>query len=42
MLEIGAVQIFHDPLVAGTSDTQELSKTYEMVARAKIELWHRS
>jgi transposase len=41
MLEIGAVQIFHDPLVAGTSDIQELSKTYEMVARAKTELWHR-
>ena len=28
-------------LVAGTSDIQELSKTYEMVARAKTELWHR-
>lgn len=41
MLQIGAVQIFHDPLVAGTSDIQELSKTYEMVARAKTELWHR-
>ena len=35
MLQIGAVQVFHDPLVAGTSDIQELSKTYEMVARAK-------
>ena len=41
MPQIGAVQIFHDPLVAGTSDIQELSKTYEMVARAKTELWHR-
>lgn len=42
MLEIGAVQVvFHDPLVAGTGDIQELSKTYEMVARAKTELWHR-
>lgn len=41
MLEIGAVQVFHDPLVAGTCDIQELSKTYEMVARAKTELWHR-
>ena len=28
MLEIGAVQVFHDPLVAGTCDIQELSKTY--------------
>lgn len=41
MLEIGAVQIFHDPLVAGTCDIQEISKTYEMVARGKTELWHR-
>ncbi len=37
MLEIGAVQVFHDPLVAGTCDIQELS----MVARSKTELWHR-
>jgi hypothetical protein len=41
MLEIGAVQVFQDPLVAGTNDIQELSKTYEMVARSKTELWHR-
>lgn len=41
MLEIGAVQVFHDPLVAGTCDIEELSKTCEMVARAKTELWHR-
>lgn len=41
MLEIEDVQVFHDPLVAGTSDIQELSRTYEMVARAKTELWHR-
>lgn len=27
--------------MAGTSDTQDLSKTCEMVARAKTELWHR-
>lgn len=38
MLEIGVVQVFHDPLVAGTCDIQELSKTYEMVARSKTEL----
>jgi len=25
MLEIGAVQFFHDPLVVGTADIQELS-----------------
>ena len=41
MLEIGAVQIFHDPLVSGTADIQELSKTHEIVSRSKTELWHR-
>jgi len=41
MLQIGAVQVFHDPLRARTCDIQELSKTYEMIARAKTELWHR-
>jgi transposase len=42
MLEIGAVQVFHDPLVAGTCDIRELSKTCEVVARAKTEQWHRA
>lgn len=41
MLQIGAVQIFHDPLVAGTNDIQELSKTHDAISRAKTELWHR-
>jgi hypothetical protein len=41
MLQIGAVQFFHDPLVAGVNDIQELSKTHEIVCRAKTELWHR-
>ena len=41
MLEIGAVQFFHDPLVVGTADIQELSKTHEIVSRSKTELWHR-
>ena len=41
MLEIGAVQFFHDPLVSGIHDIQELSKTHEMVSRAKTQLWHR-
>ena len=41
MLQIGAVQYFHDPLVVGTADIQELSKTHEIVSRAKTELWHR-
>ena len=41
MLEIGAVQFFHDPLVVGTADIQELSKTHEIVSRSKTELLHR-
>ncbi len=41
MLEIGAVQFFRDPLVVGTADIQELSKTHEIVSRSKTELWHR-
>lgn len=41
MLEIGATQIFIDPMVAGTNDIQELSKTHEIVSKAKTELWHR-
>jgi transposase len=41
MLEIGAVQFFHDPLVSGIADIQELSKTHEIVSRSKTELWHR-
>ena len=41
MLQIGAVHVFHDPLMAGTGDIQELSKTREMVARATTALWHR-
>ena len=41
MLRIGAVQHYHDPLAHGLLDLQELSKTHEMVSRAKTELWHR-
>jgi transposase len=41
MLRIGATQTFHDPLAHGLNDIQELSKTHEIVSRAKTELWHR-
>lgn len=41
MLKIVAVLFFHDPLVVGTADIQELSKTHEIVSRSKTELWHR-
>lgn len=41
MMQIGAEQFYHDPLVQGTNDIQELSKTHDIVSRAKTELWHR-
>lgn len=41
MLEIGAIQFFHDPLMMNNNDIQELSKTHEVVSRSKTELWHR-
>lgn len=41
MLKIGATQVYHDPLGAGINDIQELSKTHEMVSRAKTQIWHR-
>lgn len=41
MTEIGAVQFFHDPMVAGVADIQQLSKTHEIVSCPKTELWHR-
>ena len=40
MLGIGAEQFHHDPLVQGTNDIQELSKTHDIVSRSKTELWH--
>lgn len=41
MMEIGNEQYYHDPLVCGTNDIQELSKTHDIVSRSKTELWHR-
>jgi hypothetical protein len=41
MMSIGAEQFYHDPLLHGTNDIQELSKTHDMISRAKSELWHR-
>ena len=41
MLRIGATQTYLDPLRAGINDIQELSKTHEVVSKAKTELWHR-
>ena len=41
MMEIGNAQFYHDPLVRGTNDIQELSKTHDIVSKSKTELWHR-
>jgi transposase len=41
MMEIGNEQFYHDPLVHGTNDIQELSKTHDIVSKSKTELWHR-
>jgi transposase len=41
MLRIGASQVYCDPLASGINDLQELSKTHEVISKAKTELWHR-
>ena len=40
-MEIGNEQFYHDPLVCGTNDIQQLSKTHDIVSKSKTELWHR-
>ena len=40
-MEIGNEQFYHDPLVCGTNDIQQLSKTHNIVSKSKTELWHR-
>jgi len=41
MLQIGACQTYNNPTAAGLNDVQELSKTHEIVSKAKTELMHR-
>lgn len=41
MLRIGLTQHYHDPLAEGLNDIQELSKTHEMVSKAKTGVLHR-
>jgi transposase len=41
MLRIGATKPYHDPLLHGINDIQELSMTHEVVSRAKTEILHR-
>lgn len=40
LMEIGNEQFYHDRLVQGTNDIQELSKNHDIVSKSKIELWH--
>lgn len=41
MLRIGLTQHYHDPLAEGLNDIQELSKTHEVVSKAKTAIQHR-
>lgn len=41
MLRIGATQRYYDPLEQGINDWQELSKTHEIISKAKTEALHR-
>ena len=41
MLKIGATQSYCDPIRSGINDIQELSKTHEVISKAKTEPWHR-
>jgi len=41
MMQTGLTQTWHDPLVHGLNDLQELSKTHEVISRAKTEAFHR-
>jgi len=34
-------QFYHYPLLHGSDDLQQLSKTPDMMSRPKTELWHR-
>jgi transposase len=40
LLKTGLTQTWHDPLVSGTHDAQELSKTHHQVALARTRVWH--
>ena len=41
MLRISATQRYVDPLAAGINDLQEMSKTHEVISKAKTQTWHR-
>ena len=41
MMQTGLTLNWHDPLVHGVNDLQELSKTHEVISKTKTEFWHR-
>ena len=41
LLKTGLTQTWHDPLLSGTHDAQELSKTYHQITLARMRVWHR-
>ena len=41
LLRTGLTQRYHDPLLHGLNDLQELSKTHEAISKAKTEVLHR-
>lgn len=40
LLKQGVTQHYHDPLINGTHDLEEISKTYERISRARTKLRH--
>ena len=40
MLKTGLTQTWHDPLLSGTNDAQELSKTHHQITLARTRVWH--
>jgi len=40
LLKQGVTQQYHDPLIKGTHDLEEISKTYEQISRARTKLRH--
>lgn len=41
MMQTSLTQTWHDPLVHGLNDLQELSKTHAVISKTKTEFWHR-
>ncbi len=40
LLKQGITQQYHDPLIKGTHDLEEISKTYELISHARTKLRH--